>query len=75
MLRMIKEEEPPKPSTRLSDSGEALASISAQRHMEPAKLTKLIRGELDWIVMKCLEKDRTAATRRPTGSRTTSSGS
>ena len=55
---MIKEEEPPKPSTRLSDSGEALASIAAKRHMEPAKLTKLVRGELDWIVMKCLEKDR-----------------
>src|SRR5438045_7563304 len=58
ILRMIKEEEPPKPSTRLSDSGEALASISAQRQMEPAKLTKLVRGELDWIVMKPLEKDR-----------------
>jgi serine/threonine protein kinase len=58
ILRMIKEEEPPKPSTRLSESGEALASISAQRHMEPAKLTKLVRGELDWIVMKTLEKDR-----------------
>ena len=58
ILRMIKEEEPPKPSTRLSDSGEALASISALRHTEPAKLTKLMRGELDWIVMKCLEKDR-----------------
>ncbi len=58
ILRIIKEEEPPKPSTRLSDSGEALASISAQRHMEPAKLAKLVRGELDWIVMKTLEKDR-----------------
>jgi serine/threonine protein kinase len=58
ILRMIKEEEPPKPSTRLSDSGEALASISAQRHMEPANLRKLVRGELDWIVMKTLEKDR-----------------
>jgi serine/threonine protein kinase len=58
ILRIIKEEEPPKPSTRLSDSGEALASISAQRHMEPAKLTKLVRGELDWIVMKTLQKDR-----------------
>jgi WD40 repeat protein len=55
---MIKEEEPPRPSTRLSDSGEALESISAQRHMEPAKLTKVVRGELDWIVMKALEKDR-----------------
>src|SRR5205807_5392003 len=58
ILRMIKEEEPPRPSTRLSDSGEALASISAQRHMEPAKLSRLMRGELDWIVMKTLEKDR-----------------
>src|SRR5213075_2353045 len=58
ILRLIKEEEPPKPSTRLSESGEALASISAQRHTEPAKLTKLVRGELDWIVMKTLEKDR-----------------
>src|SRR2546421_1567179 len=58
ILRMIKEEEPPKPSTRLSDPGEALASISANRHMEPTKLTKLVRGELDWIVMKTLEKDR-----------------
>src|SRR5437016_2703087 len=58
ILRMIKEEEPTKPSTRLSDSGETLAAISAQRHMEPAKLAKLVRGELDWIVMKALEKDR-----------------
>src|SRR5207249_9932735 len=58
ILRMIKEEEPPKPSTRLSDSGEALASISARRHMEPAKLAKLVRGELDWIAMKALDKDR-----------------
>jgi signal transduction histidine kinase len=58
ILRMIKEEEPPRPSTRLSDSGEALASISANRHTEPAKLTRLVRGELDWIVMKALEKDR-----------------
>jgi tetratricopeptide (TPR) repeat protein len=58
MLRIIREHEPPKPSTRLSDSKESLPSISAQRQMEPAKLTKLVRGELDWIVMKALEKDR-----------------
>jgi serine/threonine protein kinase len=58
ILRMIKEEEPPRPSARLSNSGEALASISANRQTEPAKLTKLVRGELDWIVMKTLEKDR-----------------
>src|ERR1051326_5079730 len=56
--RLIREEEPPRPSTRLSMSGEALAAISAQRQTEPAKLTKLVRGELDWIVMKALEKDR-----------------
>ena len=58
MLRIIREEEPPKPSTRLSESKDALPSISVQRQMEPAKLTKLVRGELDWIVMKALEKDR-----------------
>jgi serine/threonine protein kinase/tetratricopeptide (TPR) repeat protein len=58
MLRMIREEEPPRPSTRLSASKDQLPSISAQRKMEPTKLTKLVRGELDWIVMKALEKDR-----------------
>ena len=58
MLRLIREEEPPKPSTRLSRIEGTLPSISAQRQMEPAKLTKLVRGELDWIVMKALEKDR-----------------
>jgi serine/threonine protein kinase/tetratricopeptide (TPR) repeat protein len=58
IIRLIKEQEPPRPSSRLSDSGDALASISAQRKMEPARLTKLVRGELDWIVMKTLEKDR-----------------
>jgi serine/threonine protein kinase len=56
--RIIREEEPPKPSTRLSESKDSLPSISAQRQTEPAKLTKLVRGELDWIVMKALEKDR-----------------
>ena len=58
VLRLIREEEPPKPSTRLSDSRDSLASISAQRRLEPASLTKEVRGELDWIVMKALEKDR-----------------
>jgi tetratricopeptide (TPR) repeat protein len=57
MLRLIKDEEPPRPSTRLSGSG-SLPSVAAQRRLEPVKLTKLVRGELDWIVMKCLEKDR-----------------
>jgi WD40 repeat protein/serine/threonine protein kinase len=58
LLRAIREEEPPRPSSRLSDSKEALASIAAQRQTEPVKLRKLLRGELDWIVMKALEKDR-----------------
>src|SRR5262249_38394857 len=56
--RIIREEDPPRPSTRLSESKDSLPSISALRHTEPAKLTKLVRGELDWIVMKALEKDR-----------------
>jgi tetratricopeptide (TPR) repeat protein len=56
--RIIREEEPPKPSTRLSDSTASLPSVAAQRRTEPAKLSKLVRGELDWIVMKALEKDR-----------------
>jgi eukaryotic-like serine/threonine-protein kinase len=58
LLRLIREEEPPRPSSRLSDSKEALPAISAQRQTEPAKLTRLVRGELDWIVMKALDKDR-----------------
>jgi serine/threonine protein kinase/WD40 repeat protein len=58
VLRLIREEEPPRPSTRLSDSQESLPSISAQRQTEPMKLTRLVRGDLDWIVMKALEKDR-----------------
>jgi eukaryotic-like serine/threonine-protein kinase len=57
-LRLIREEDPPKPSARLSDSRDSLASISAQRKLEPARLTREVRGELDLIVMKCLEKDR-----------------
>jgi serine/threonine protein kinase len=58
LLRVVREEEPPRPSTRLSESKDLLPSISAQRQTEPAKLTKLVRGDLDWIVMKALEKDR-----------------
>ena len=57
MRRIIKEEEPPTPSTRLSSAREA-ATIAGARQTEPAKLAKLVRGELDWIVMKALEKDR-----------------
>ena len=59
ILRRIREEEPPRPSTRLSESKESLPSVAAQRRTEPARLTKQVRGELDWIVMKAIEKDRT----------------
>jgi serine/threonine protein kinase/tetratricopeptide (TPR) repeat protein len=59
MLRIIREVEPPKPSTRLVASKEALANLAARRRTDPARLTKEVRGELDWIVMKALEKDRT----------------
>jgi eukaryotic-like serine/threonine-protein kinase len=58
VLRLIHEEEPPRPSTRLSETRESLASVSAHRHMEPEALLKALRGEVDWIVMKALEKDR-----------------
>lgn len=56
--RIIREVEPPKPSTRLSNNSGTLASIAAKRHTEPKRLGTLVRGELDWIVMKALEKDR-----------------
>ncbi len=57
MLRMIREVEPPRPSTRLSSSAE-LARIAVHRKLEPQRLTKLVQYDLDWIVMKALEKDR-----------------
>jgi WD40 repeat protein/serine/threonine protein kinase/tetratricopeptide (TPR) repeat protein len=57
MLRVIREQEPTKPSTKLS-TAEGLPALAANRGTEPAKLTRLVRGELDWIVMKALEKDR-----------------
>jgi hypothetical protein len=59
LLKIIREEEPPKPSLRLSQSGDSLPSIAAQRKTEPAKLSKMFSGDLDWIAMKALEKDRT----------------
>jgi WD40 repeat protein/serine/threonine protein kinase len=56
--RMIREEEPPKPSTRLSTLAQAATTASANRRSDPKRLRQLLRGELDWIVMKALEKDR-----------------
>jgi WD40 repeat protein/serine/threonine protein kinase len=58
MRRIMREEEPPKPSTRISTLGQAAATVSANRRSESKKLGQLLRGELDWIVMKALEKDR-----------------
>ena len=57
--RIIREEEPPRPSTRLSTLDATLTTVSANRQAEPRKLVHAVRGELDWIVMKALEKDRT----------------
>jgi serine/threonine protein kinase/tetratricopeptide (TPR) repeat protein len=57
--RIIREEDPPKPSLRVSTLGLAAATVSDNRHCDPKALGQLFRGELDWIVMKALEKDRT----------------
>jgi serine/threonine protein kinase len=58
VLRRVREEEPPKPSTRLSGTDDRLPSVAAVRGTEPARLAKLVRGDLDWVVMRALEKDR-----------------
>lgn len=57
MIRIIQEEEPSKPSTRLSTDG-SLGSVAAVRQVDPRRLTAMLRGDLDWVVMKCLEKQR-----------------
>ncbi len=57
MLRMIREEDPPTPSNRLSTI-DTLASVAANRQIEPKKISGIIRGELDWLVMMALDKDR-----------------
>ena len=57
MIRIIREEEPSKPSTRLS-TDESLPSMAALRRIAPRNLMAMLRGELDWVVMKCLEKQR-----------------
>jgi len=59
MLRTIREADPPKPSTRISEHPQSLTAISEVRQIEPTKLSKIVRGDLDWIVMRALEKDRT----------------
>jgi serine/threonine protein kinase/tetratricopeptide (TPR) repeat protein len=57
LFRILREVEPPRPSTKLSSSKE-LSTIAAHRRLEPRRLTRLVHGDLDWVVMKCLEKDR-----------------
>ena len=57
MLRVIREVEPPRPSTKLSKSG-TLPFVADVRRTDPQKLVSLMRGELDWVILKCLEKDR-----------------
>src|SRR5262249_37726058 len=56
--RIIREQEPPRPSSRLSALGETATSVFADRRTDPRKLHRSLRGELDWIVMKCLERGR-----------------
>lgn len=56
--RMIQETEPPKPSTRLHTLGEKVTDVASRRQADPATLRRALRGDLDWIVMKALEKDR-----------------
>jgi serine/threonine protein kinase len=58
MRRIIREEEPVKPSTRISTMGQAATPVSAHRQSDPTRLSRLFREELDWIVMRALEKDR-----------------
>jgi serine/threonine protein kinase/Flp pilus assembly protein TadD len=58
MQRIIREQDPPRPSLRLSSYGERLSEVARLRRIDPRGLTRQIRGELDWIVMKALEKDR-----------------
>jgi hypothetical protein len=57
--RIIREDEPPKPSTRLSSLGDDLTDVAKHRQAQTGELCKIVRGDLDWIVMKSLEKDRT----------------
>ena len=65
--RIIREEEPPKPSTRISTLGESRTATAAHRQVDAHRLGRLVKGDLDWIVMKCLEKDRTRRYETATG--------
>lgn len=56
-LRLVREEDPPSPSTRLSSTAE-LPGLAALRQLEPARLSRAVARDLDWVVMKALDKDR-----------------
>jgi serine/threonine protein kinase/Leucine-rich repeat (LRR) protein len=58
VLRIVREVEAPRPSVKLSTC-DTLASVAAARSTEPTKLSKLMKGELDWVLLKALDKDRT----------------
>ena len=74
MLKLIREQDAPTPSSRLSTS-ESKPSIAANRQMEPQKLGRFVKGELDWIVMKASPRSGTGGMRRRRGSPGTSKGS
>ena len=57
--RTIREKEPPRPSTRITQLGPASTEAATNRHTEPRRLASELRGDLDWVTMKALEKDRT----------------
>ncbi len=59
IYRIIREEEPPKPSTRIISLGGDAARVAVVRRTDPARLERQVRGELDWIIMRAIEKDRT----------------
>ena len=59
LRRRIREEEPPKPSSRVSALGNRLTAVAESRRTDPGRLVSRIRGELDWIVLRSMEKDRT----------------
>ncbi|MDX1393478.1 MAG: protein kinase [Gemmatimonadota bacterium] len=59
VMRILREEDPPAPSTRLGTLGDRLDDVAKRRKIDPQGLVKLLRGDVDWIVMKAMEKDRT----------------
>jgi serine/threonine protein kinase len=59
ILRILREEDPPRPSTRLSSMGDASSSSAQKRRLELPALLRQVRGDLDWITMRAIEKDRT----------------